>query len=79
MIDRTTNPDAMVTLLMRFETPFGPRTIVANGLPVKDASLVADVINSGGNYAEFIQERARFPLAKESKKSNVIPIKRRKP
>lgn len=52
------NPAATATLFMRLETPSGPRTIVTSDLSVRDASLVAHVLNAAGQYAIVHEEIA---------------------
>lgn len=52
------NPAATATLFMRLETPSGPRTIVTSDLSVRDAALVAHVLNAAGQYAIVHEEIA---------------------
>jgi len=49
---RRSAPDATMNLLLRFETESGPRTIVAPGIPLKLASLIANTMIETGHYAE---------------------------
>lgn len=76
--DRPANPETLATLLMRFTTANGSRTVVANGLSLRDAALVADAVTESGHYAEFketgstlalkeLVARKRKALARKSK------------
>jgi hypothetical protein len=53
-VARSTAPDATMNLLLRFETPRGPRTLVAPAIPLALASEIAEVMAECGHYAEFI-------------------------
>jgi hypothetical protein len=51
---RSTDPQALMDVLLRFETAFGPRTIVAPGVSLAMASEIAFVMSQAGHFAEFV-------------------------
>lgn len=93
MTELQTNPNAVATLMLRFETEFGPRTVIVGNLTARDASAIAQVANaSDGITAAYTEERARQSLvamlAKRKKAAaklkvvsrpeNVVPMQRGK-
>jgi hypothetical protein len=53
---RSTSPDAQMNLLLRFETPSGPRTIVAPGVPLSVASEIVQEMARAGHFAQFLDQ-----------------------
>lgn len=65
---RRTLPDATMSLLLRFETESGPRTVVAPRLPLKVASQIASVMIGAGHYAEMIDDYPPLTVAERIKR-----------
>ena len=63
-----TNPDAPVSLMLRFETDVGPRTVIVSPLDVRTASAIAHKVNSVGDYAEIV----------DAVKVSAIPMRKRR-
>jgi hypothetical protein len=68
---RSTTPDAKMNLLLRFETPMGPRTIVASGIPLTLASEITATMIRGGQYAEFIDQCQPISIAERVKRKKL--------
>ena len=51
---RRSSPDALMNLILRFETASGPRTVIACSVPRHVAAEIADVMHSAGQHAEFV-------------------------
>lgn len=51
---RRSSPDALMNLILRFETASGPRTVIACSVPRHVAAEIADVMRSVGQHAEFV-------------------------
>jgi hypothetical protein len=71
-----------MNLLLRFETPSGPRTIIAPGVSLATASEVALVMSQAGHFAEFVDYLPSQPIDQQIKrrkaqarKSEVISLK----
>jgi hypothetical protein len=60
---RSTNPDALMELVLRFTTEAGPRTITASGVPLKVASAITQEMLRAGHYAEYSDQRPRTATA----------------
>jgi hypothetical protein len=79
---RSTCPDAPMNLLLRFETAYGPRTIVAPGISLATASEIALVMSEAGHFAEFVdhippmsvQEHVKRRKA-QARKNEVISLR----
>ena len=54
---RSTNPDAPMELVLRFTTEFGPRTIIASGVPLKTASAITQEMMRAGHFAQYADQR----------------------
>jgi hypothetical protein len=61
--ERRTCPDAVMNLMLRFETERGPRTVVAPGLPLTLATEIADAMILAGHYAELTDHTPAFTVA----------------
>ena len=55
-LERSTVPDAPMTLFMRVQTFNGPRTVIASGVTVATASQIREVMALSGHYAEFVDQ-----------------------
>jgi hypothetical protein len=55
-LERSTVPDAPMTLFMRIQTFNGPRTVVASGVTVATATQIREVLALDGHYAEFVDQ-----------------------
>jgi hypothetical protein len=75
---RRTHPDAPMTLLLRFSTQSGPRTIVAGGIPLGIASDIAREVSRAGHFAHYIGECPRLTVAECLKRRNAEPQGRSK-
>jgi hypothetical protein len=64
--ERRTCPDAVMTLMLRFETELGPRTIVAPRVPLKFASEIADAMILAGHYAEMVDHYPPLTVAERT-------------
>ncbi|HEY2836156.1 MAG TPA: hypothetical protein VGI89_06260 [Rhizomicrobium sp.] len=62
MLERSSHPDADVTLFLRIETASGPRTIVSSGMPLSAASAIADALTEAGHYAEYVDQRPQLSM-----------------
>ena len=57
-LERSTAPDAPMSLFMRIQTVDGPRTAVASGVTLAAASQIAEALAQAGHYAEFVDQCA---------------------
>src|SRR3954471_4160345 len=55
-LERSTTPGAPMSLLLRFETEAGPRTIIASGIPLAHASDIAWEMEKAGHHARFVDQ-----------------------
>ena len=53
-IERNNAPTAPMNLLLRFETPNGPRTVITSSVPLQMAREVVDAMIKAGHYAEYV-------------------------
>lgn len=60
---RSTAPDAPMNLLLRFETPSGPRTVVAPGVPLSVASEIVQEMARAGHFAQFLDQLAPMRMS----------------
>ncbi|HEX3756515.1 MAG TPA: hypothetical protein VHV26_15700 [Rhizomicrobium sp.] len=68
---RSTAPDARMNLLLRFDTPLGPRTIVTSGIPLTFASEITAAMIRSGQYAEFIDQCQPLTVAERVKRKKM--------
>jgi hypothetical protein len=57
-LERSTVPDAPMSLFMRIQTADGPRTMIASGVTVAAASQISEALAQAGHYAEFVDQCA---------------------
>lgn len=69
-IERPTAPSALTTLLLRFMTDAGPRTIVAAGVPLGAASDIAREMSRAGHFAEYVEESPKLSITDRVANSN---------
>ena len=62
-LSRSTQPEAPMNLLLRFETRNGPRTIITPKVPLKLASEIADEMIAAGHHAAFIDHLPSLTVA----------------
>ncbi len=62
-IERRSSPDALMNLILRFETASGPRTVIACAVPRQIAAEIADVMNASGQHAEFVDRCSALSVA----------------
>jgi len=62
-IERRSSPDALMNLILRFETASGPRTVIACAVPRQIAVEIADVMSSTGQHAEFVDRCSALSVA----------------
>jgi hypothetical protein len=55
-LERSTVPDAPMSLFMRIQTADGPRTMIASGVTVAAASQISEALALAGHYAEFVDQ-----------------------
>lgn len=55
-LERSTTPDALMSLFMRIQTVEGPRTLIASGITVATASRISEALALSGHYAEFVDQ-----------------------
>ena len=65
---RRTEPNAPMTLLLRFMTESGPRTIIATGIPLRIAAEIEREMMRAGHYADYIDEFPRLTMAERIKR-----------
>jgi hypothetical protein len=58
LIERSTAPDAPMTLFVRVQTRNGPHTIVASGITLTAASQISEAMELAGHHAEFVDQCA---------------------
>ena len=58
LIERSTAPDAPMTLFVRVQTRNGPHTIVASGITLAAASQISEAMELAGHHAEFVDQCA---------------------
>jgi hypothetical protein len=61
--DHRTSPDAVMKLFLRFDTPDGPRTVVAPNVPLRLATHVAAAMSRAGLHAEYVEQCDRLSVA----------------
>lgn len=61
-LERSSHPDAEVTLFLRIETSSGPRTIISSGMPLSAASAIAEALTEAGHYAHYVDQRPQLSL-----------------
>src|ERR1700722_3222271 len=72
---RSTSPDSRMNLLLRFETPSGPRTIVAGGIPLKIASEITATMIRTGQFAEYVDHYPHMSVADRVKRRKLEKAK----
>src|SRR4051812_31702605 len=73
-LERSTSPGAPMSLLLRFETEAGPRTIIASGIPLAHASDIAWEMEKAGHHARFVDQLPNLSVG-----DRVKLLKTRKP
>jgi hypothetical protein len=63
-----TNPDANTIMVLSITTASGPRSIITNTLPLRDANLIAATLQAAGHYAEVRPMGAVYSLAEHMQK-----------
>jgi hypothetical protein len=66
-LQRSTSPAAKMTLILRFETERGPRTILAPEIPLALASEITREMIRAGHFAEFVDQLPPLSVAKRVK------------
>jgi len=56
-------PDAAMKLFLRFDTPEGPRTVVAPNVPLVLATQIAAAMSRAGLHAEYVEQFDRLSIA----------------
>ena len=57
-LERSTAPDAPMTLFMCIQTEDGPRTVIAPHVTLATAAQISESLAAAGHYAEFVDQRA---------------------
>jgi hypothetical protein len=60
---RSSLPDALMNLILRFETASGPRTVIACSVPRQVAAEIAAVMHSVGQHAEFVDRYSSLSVS----------------
>lgn len=68
---RRTEPNAPTTMLLRFMTESGPRTIVATGIPLRIAADIEREMMRAGHFADHVDEFPRLTMAERIKRLKV--------
>jgi hypothetical protein len=68
---RRTEPNAPMTLLLRFMTESGPRTVVATGIPLRIAADIEREMMRAGHFADYIDEFPRLTMSERVKRLKV--------
>lgn len=63
MLERSTQPEARMTLFLRIQTERGPRTLISSGVPLAVASEIVQEITAAGHFAAFVDECPQIPVA----------------
>jgi hypothetical protein len=61
--DPRTSPDAVMKLFLRFDTPVGPRTVIAPNVPLLLATQIAAAMSRAGLHAEYVEQYDRLTIA----------------
>jgi hypothetical protein len=71
--DTRTSPDAVMKIFLRFDTPDGPRTVIAPNVPLLLATQIAAAMSRVGLHAEYVEQYDRLSIAErlQLKKTNV--------
>jgi predicted metal-dependent phosphoesterase TrpH len=59
----SSSPDALMNLILRFETANGPRTVIACSVPRHVAAEVAEVMHAVGQHAAFVDRYSPLSVA----------------
>jgi hypothetical protein len=65
---RGTSPYGRTNLLLRIETPNGPRTIVAPGVSLAIAHEIANVLTEAGHFAELVEPGPSVSIAERMRR-----------
>jgi hypothetical protein len=57
-LERSTAPDAPMTLFMRIQTEDGPRTVIAPHVSLAMAAQISESLAAAGHYAQFVDQCA---------------------
>jgi hypothetical protein len=55
-LERSTAPDAPMSLFVRIQTLNGPRTMIASGVTVASAVLIGEALAQAGHHVEFVDQ-----------------------
>ena len=55
-LERSTAPDAPMSLFIRVQTFNGPRTVIASGVTVASAVLIGEALAQAGHHVEFVDQ-----------------------
>src|SRR2546423_9921938 len=67
-LERRTHPEARMSLMLRFATEAGPRTVVASGVPLGLAADIAREMEKAGHFAQFVDQLPLMPMAERIKR-----------
>jgi len=57
-LERSTLPDAPMTLFLRIQTRNGPHTVIASGVTLAAASQISEAMELAGHHVEFVDQCA---------------------
>jgi hypothetical protein len=64
-LERSTAPDALMSLFIRIQTFNGPRTVIASGVTVASAGLIGEVLAQAGHHVEFVDQSTSRDTVRE--------------
>ena len=64
-LERSTQPDAPMSLFIRIQTFNGPRTVIASGVTVASAVLIGEALAQAGHHVEFVDQCANRDTVRE--------------
>jgi hypothetical protein len=63
LLDLRISPNAVMKLFLRFDTPEGPRTVVAPNVPLLLATQIVAAMSRVGLHAEYVEQCDRLSIA----------------
>ena len=64
-LERSTAPEAPMSLFIRIQTINGPRTVIASGVTVASAVLIGEALAQAGHHVEFVDQCANRGTVRE--------------
>jgi len=64
-LERSTAPDALMSLFIRIQTVNGPRTVIASNVTVASAVLIGETLAQAGHHVEFVDQSTSRDTVRE--------------